>query len=154
MKSNQDPNAHVRFKAVAAAFDALSDDSLRADATFDEQNRHDSDQSYRSGQSTNDSTKSDRARKFNRALTWIDFAIHPRILLLLIPTLIVASIMMYPSSKKKSIDDEVRVQAWFNPTSRRWESPQPWDDQFRSLNPDTQMVARAIVHEPTKIKIQ
>jgi len=73
-------------------------------------------------------------------------------LLLLIPALVVTFIMIYPSSRKKAIDDEVRVQAWFNPTSRRWESPAPWDQQYRDLNPGTSMVARAIVHEPSPIK--
>jgi len=56
----------------------------------------------------------------------------------------------YGGKQKVVVDDGDALKttaAWFNPKNKRWETPQPWDPYFRSLNPEVKQIARGLVSE-------
>lgn len=48
--------------------------------------------------------------------------------------------------KRMDVTREDCVQAWKNPKSGLWETPAPWDPQFRQLQPKLEYVPRDQVH--------
>ena len=50
-----------------------------------------------------------------------------------------------PFFTKRVQDKEALVAAWFNPITQNWETPRPWDPQFKMLNPEIKQVPRGMI---------
>jgi DnaJ-class molecular chaperone len=59
-----------------------------------------------------------------------------------------------PRDEKKKIEErhgqKHLVEAWYNPNTKRYEQPVPWDPVYQSLSPIHEMVARHLVHPRDK----
>ncbi len=75
-----------------------------------------------------------------------EILVHPRVLIILAPAVLIVLALLSPPVIKRGNDDSARtVPAWFNPATKRWEAPAPWDPHFQALAPDIAQVPRAQV---------
>ena len=59
----------------------------------------------------------------------------------------VAISMAFGQNRKPVTDKKARVEAWYNPDTRTWEAPAPWDPTYRKLKPTLQFVPREQVRQ-------
>mmetsp|Transcript_33529 Transcript_33529/g.68552 ORF Transcript_33529/g.68552 Transcript_33529/m.68552 type:complete len:201 (+) Transcript_33529:49-651(+) len=146
---NKSPGAANKFKAVSEAFEVLTDDAKRAVA---EAEGHGSQPPSRRGgakasasERAANAARREQSRALLRTLSWFEILVHPRVLFILAPAIFFLSLVASPPSLNRR-DPEPEVLAWFNSESKRWETPAPWDEYFRSQKPDVTLVARNKVH--------
>ena len=127
---NKSLDAPARFKAVQEAHDILMDDARRAAAAMDV-NGADSGargsgwKNRTAQQAAEDAARRHQARDLHRTLSWFELLVHPRILLGVFPVLIGIYFLLNPYSRRAP--DKQEILAWFNPGTKRWETPAPWD---------------------------
>ena len=151
---SKSPDAAKKFKAISEAFEVLSNDQKRAEAMAEQHTSGPMGFGYYSRRggfagaraSAEAAARKEQARTLHRTLTWFELLVHPRVLIILLPTLIAASMVLGPSAVERRDPAPDKVPAWFNPRTRRYESPAPWDENFRALAPEVQLVARNLVH--------
>lgn len=144
--ANKSSDAEIKFKSISEAYEILKDDERRAIAESFRSPRS----SYARAASADAATEAlrrERHKSMIRGLNWFELLIHPRTLMTLIPTLALLSFLLSDSAEIKRVD---AVPAWFNPQSRRWETPAPWNPEYRTLNPEIKRVERSLVFESSR----
>ena len=147
---NKSLDAPARFKAVQEAHDILMDDARRAAAAMDV-NGADSGargsgwKNRTAQQAAEDAARRHQARDLHRTLSWFELLVHPRILLGVFPVLIGIYFLLNPYSRRAP--DKQEILAWFNPGTKRWETPAPWDATFKALNPELKKIERSFVYD-------
>ncbi|CAM9143907.1 unnamed protein product [Ascophyllum nodosum] len=150
---NKGAGSADRFKAIASAWEVMGDKSKRAmydermgDPTFRERAEQ-----RRRAQSTGS-----RGQRWSRAaggrtqmppiLRAFEFATHPRVLMVGLP-LACVGYLIFADHEGEEPATITKVDAWLNPATNRWETPAPWNDEFRKRRHLMQKVDRNIVHE-------
>lgn len=160
---NKSEEAAARFKLISDAYTELKDDSKRAvhrnRITYNTQ-------VFENGNISVDKSIYTHIYKKNREKAYQDSSkrsfsrisfFRPSLLMLfplvgVVGYLTVESIGNKPkvesSHFSKSAKGSNTVEAWFNPRSKRWETPAPWDDAYRraTKNLPNQQVDREKVH--------
>ncbi len=144
---NKSPEAVDKFKAVSEAFEILSDDSKRAEL-MQAGDRASPTRTGSTGHSAEEevlrAARRESLRNLNRTLSWFEVFVHPRVLIVVLPLFIGASWYLSPS-KPKVLDSTGTLLAWFNPRSKRWETPAPWDPNFKQS--ELKHIARHMVYD-------
>jgi curved DNA-binding protein CbpA len=148
---NKASDSVVKFKAVSEAFEVLTDDAKRAIAEAEGHaspgsGRGRGGNSYHGWERTAaEKARREQARALFRTLSWFELLIHPKMLLILVPSIFFVTWVLSPNTIVRR-DAEVDVPAWFNKRSNRWETPAPWDKTFQVQNPEVTLVSRKSVH--------
>jgi curved DNA-binding protein CbpA len=146
--------AAAKFKSITAAYEELKDEdsrfALRAEILGDMgneawKNQRETTQARAYGGDTTDvsddfsraEAKQTSKRKL-RAMYAFESFIHPRVLFIAVPLLMLATYTVKsllfgtPTDPQVTmIAAEEAVDAWFNPKTNRFETPAPWDEDFR-----------------------
>jgi len=147
-------DAEASFRAISEAYRVLSDANLRVIYDEARRNPHRFDKTG-GGMGAYGGAAARRAGKSDAPSVHVlhaafDMITHP----LLVAVLMMAgtaSIVLsrgedahVASLAKESVERDL-VEAWYNPRSRRWEQPAPWDGLFDERR--VQRVSRRLVHE-------
>lgn len=141
-----------KFKAVASAWEVMGDKSKRA--MYDEKMgdpafRQRSEQ-RRSAQSAGGRNPRPGGGGYGRTqmppiLRAFEFATHPRVLMIGIPLAFAGYMIFGDRDTQQPIS--IKVDAWHNPSTKRWETPAPWNEEFRKHRHLVKKVDRSIVHD-------
>jgi curved DNA-binding protein CbpA len=147
---NRSPAAVEQFKLLSSAYEVIGNANERRIYDQERWAREITGRDPRGGGHHDPGA----ARAGRRAAHIFDLLFHPRVLLLGFPIAICA-FMMFSGSSKPKIAEDTKVNAWFNPQTRRWETPAPWSEAFtnqavkkmprgqvyQSARPPTQVIA-------------
>eukprot|EP00752_Nemacystus_decipiens_P005240 g4756.t1 len=152
-----------RFKAIASAWEVMGDKSKRAlydekmaDPGFRHRTEYRQRQQRGAAPGAGQRTGGRRAYTPPRGHTQMppilrafEFVTHPRVLMVGIPIACVGY-MVFGDHGSEEPASSVKVDAWLNPRTERWETPAPWDEEFRRRRHLVQKVDRSLVHEARK----
>ena len=89
-------------------------------------------------------------KKGHRSLLNFERLVHPYTLMILLPSLGLAYFCLSSATKENATPKEITVNAWYNSKSQRWETPQPWREEFRTSGGVVTQVDRRKVHSVTE----
>ena len=148
---NKSSYAVEKFKLISAAYDLLRTSEKKLSYLKVNYDSSDSIEKSEKTRVTNTWRGAEEAAKYKggyRKLLIFERIVHPYTLMILIP--LGAITYMGLSSRRKNEEDVVstdHVSAWYNPVSARFETPQPWNEQFRKSGGVLKKVDRRLVHE-------
>jgi curved DNA-binding protein CbpA len=135
---NPSPSASEQFQLINRAYEVIGNVDERRIYDNERWNREITGRDLR-----NPHHDPGSARMGRRTAHIFETIFHPRLLLLGLPIAFCA-FMMFGGSKQRVAED-IKVNAWFNPDSKRWETPAPWCDAF--THHAVQQVSREKVHQ-------
>ncbi|CAM9106326.1 unnamed protein product [Pylaiella littoralis] len=156
-----------RFKAIASAWEVMGDKSKRAlydekmaDPGFRHRTEYRRRQQQGGGAPGGGGQQGARGGRRSYApprghtpmppiLRAFEFFTHPRVIMVGVP-LACVGYMVFGNQGSEEPSSSVKVDAWLNPSTQRWETPAPWDEEYRKRRQFVQKVDRSIVHEAEK----
>lgn len=152
--NNKSPQASQRFMMINAAYEALKDEDKRRELLTDvEMKKYQRQQRQRVEYKTN----TNYSKSTFRAIQIFENFLHPKFLFIYLPLVFGTSWLIHSHFNEHNSTDRLniskesasKIAAWYNPKSKRWETPAPWDRtyQMEMKNKTLEQVERSLVHQ-------
>lgn len=157
--NNKSPQASQRFMMINSAYEALKDEDKRRELLSDiELKKY---QRQQQKHRTDYKAHSNYSKSTFKVMQNFESILHPRFLFIYLPLVFGTSWFFHSYFKRDSSasdinrrlkmanENDTKIAAWYNPKSKRWETPAPWDSTYQQemQNKNLEQVARSLVHQ-------